>query len=275
VTSSWKPLRSAVSSSSDPAGLVLGVDFPATSRREAGFADLAEFLTPSVGLWQTAPGPIPPGGPLTGADYLAPWLAEVTSSGHPVRAVLGYCVGAVHAAVLAERIAQTQDVAPEIVIFDPELSNITTLRRHFGKVLANLSAVLDADELDAARAEAEAMASSGVTEYAVALFELFGRLSATAFERAGLEPDFGAEIVGMFGGYLTFLSIAEQLDPRDGWQRAIVISSASLTSGLNRLRADGALVDQISREIRFDVEHHDLLRTPGVGEAVNKLLELP
>jgi hypothetical protein len=268
----WKPLSNVGSTS-----VVLGIDFPTTGRREAGFADLAGQLRADCALWQSVPPPIPPDTPVTAQEYLAPWLAEIRASGRTVRAVLGYCVGAVHAAVLAERIGEWQE-PPGIVAFDPEMANVTTLDRHFGKVLTSLADVLGPTETAAARDRAAGLLAEhagSVRGFAVALCGLFSEVAEPVFARVGLDAEARAEFLGLFGGYLTFLTIAEQLDPSAGWLRSAVVSSASPTSGLNRLRAAGGRVElgPHVREYRFDVDHPDLLRSPQVARTVERLLE--
>jgi hypothetical protein len=288
----WKPISSVESTS-----VALGIDFPTTGRREAGFAELAAHTRTDCALWQSVPPSIPPDTPISAEEYLALWLAEIRASGATVRAVLGYCVGAVHAAVLAERIGEWQE-PPRIVAFDPEMANVTTLHRHFGKVLASLSGVLGPEEAAAARKRADGLLTEhggtehggtehggtehGGTEhggsvrgFAIALCALFGDVAEPVFARVGLDAQARAEITGLFGGYLTFLTIAERLDPSTGWLRSSVISSASPTSGLNRLRAAGERVElgPMVREYQFDVDHPDLLRSPEVARTVERLLE--
>ncbi|MBM7077189.1 hypothetical protein [Micromonospora humida] len=258
------------------ADVVLATDFPVTGRNEGGFADLTPHLGLDCALWQTvAPVRVPTSG-VDQDEYLAPWLTEVTRSGRTVRAILGYCAGSVFAGVLAERIAARQPTAPQVVVFDPELVDVPTVHLQFGRVVGNMTAVLtpaEVSELADAAQRLAARPGSTPAAFAAELYAVFEPVGSTALRRAGLDEDYAAELVALVGSFMTYLGVAAGLDPRPGWSRATVITSATPTSGLNRMRATaGAAPIGIADEVRFAVEHRDLLRTPEVAATVAGLL---
>jgi len=258
------------------ADVVLATDFPVTGRNEGGFADLAPGLGLDCALWQTvAPARTPAPG-IDQDEYLAPWLDEVAASGRTVRAVLGYCAGSVFAGALAERITARQPAAPRVVVFDPELVDVPTVHLQFGRVVGNMTAVLDPAEVEELAGAAERLAARpGVTpvEFAAELYAIFEPVGSAALRRAGLDEDYAGELVALVGSFMTYLGVAAGLDPRPGWARATVVTSASPASGLNRMRVTpGVAPITVAEEVRFDVAHRDLLRTPGVATTVADLL---
>ncbi|MFI6209899.1 hypothetical protein ACIBAI_26555 [Streptomyces sp. NPDC051041] len=262
------------------ADVVLATDFPVVGCSGGGFVDLMPGLGLDCALWQTvAPARIPGPGPGPGIDqdeYLAPWLAEVAASGRMVRAVLGYCAGSVFAGVLAERIAARQPVAPRAVVFDPELVDVPTVHLQFGRVVGNMTAVLTPAEVEELAGAAQRLAARpGTTpaEFAAELYAIFEPIGSAALRRAGLDEGCAGELVALVGSFLTYLGVAAGVDPRPGWSRATAVTSASPASGLNRMRATPGLAPVgVADEVRFEVEHRDLLRTPEVATAVAGLL---
>lgn len=256
--------------------IVLAADFPVTGRNEGGFADLAPGLRLDCALWQTvAPVRSPETDALDDA-YLEPWLSEVAASGRTVRAVLGYCAGSVFAGVLAEKIAARQSTAPLVVVFDPELVDVPTVHLQFGRVIGNMTTVLTAEEISELTGAAEQLvAKPGIepAEFAAGLYAAFRPIGTAALRRAGLDEDYAGELVQLVGSFMAYLATAAGLDPRPGWSRATVITSASEQSGLNRLRATPGIAPiEVADERRFEVEHRDLLRTPAVAESVAGVL---
>lgn len=87
----------------------------------------------------------------------------------------------------------------------------------------------------------------------------------------GLDAKRSEEFVATFGLFLHFFVRGSDLDPAHGWKSLTAMTSATPTSGLNPLsEADRA--DRVAKEIRFPVEHADLLRTPDVATTVTGLL---
>lgn len=256
--------------------IVLAADFPVTGRNEGGFADLAPGLKLDCDLWQTVAPVRDPETDTLDDRYLEPWLSEVSASGRTVRAVLGYCAGSVFAGVLAEKIGERQATAPRVVLFDPELVDVPTVHLQFGRVVGNMTTVLTPEEIAELSGAAERLAAQPGTApaaFAAGLYAAFRPIGTTALRRAGLDEDYAGELVQLVGSFMSYLATAAGLDPRPGWKGATVVTSASATSGLNRMRTTpGVAPIEVADERRFEVEHRDLLRTPAIAEAVAGVL---
>ncbi|MEV4432741.1 hypothetical protein [Streptomyces sp. NPDC049555] len=256
--------------------IVLAADFPVTGRNEGGFAELAPGLHLDCALWQTVAPVRNPETDALGEEYLEPWLSEVAASGRTVRAVLGYCAGSVFAGVLAQKIAERQGTAPLVVVFDPELVDVPTVHLQFGRVIGNMTTVLTPEEIAELSGTAEQLAAKpGIApvDFAAGLYAAFRPIGTAALRRAGLDEDYAGELVALVGSFMSYLATAAGLDPRPGWQRATVITSASERSGLNRMRTTPGIAPvEVADERRFEVEHRDLLRTPAVADAVAAVL---
>ncbi|OON71706.1 hypothetical protein B1H18_32835 [Streptomyces tsukubensis] len=255
--------------------MVLAVDFPITGRPESSFADLAPRLESDYAFWQTVPPSVSPGR-MGGGDYVDEWASEVAESGLTVRAVLGFCVGSVYGAALADRLGSWQGKAPALILFDPEQATVSTLHWQFEKILRNMTEILRAEELAALRARAEELAQDrqrDVEQFTTELFNSFLPIGQEALSRSGLDAERTDEMLGIFGSLLSYLSSAARLDSASAWRRATGISSASPESGLNPHRSSrGAKSDAVSAEIRFELGHAELLGSAEVAEAIVKLL---
>jgi hypothetical protein len=256
--------------------LVLAADFPMTGRTEGGFADLAAGLHLDCTLWQTVPQPVAPDNPLEMAEYIQPWLREVRADGRAVRAVMGYCAGAVIASALVTEIAAWQDSAPRIVLFDPETVTVPVAHIQFGRVIGNMTSVLSGDEITLLQESAQALAGQDgvdVPAFASGLFGEFRPVGLAALGRAGVTGEFADELIGLIGSFMSYLSAASSIDPRPGWRQATAISSETDGSGLSMLHAGDGESSLVAAELSFAVEHQNLLRDDRVAKAVAELLE--
>ncbi|RKT55647.1 hypothetical protein [Saccharothrix australiensis] len=241
--------------------VVLAADFPVTGRPEAGFGDLAAGLGGRAALWETLP-PAPGACPPDGAGYTAHWLAEPRERGTDVRAVLGFCAGAVFAAALADGLKRWQD-PPKLILLDPEKPAAPALYWQFHRVVDSFAAVLSAEERAAAQQEAQEAraACPDLAGFGSALVAIFRRTGEVAFARAGLTARRGAELVATFEAFVGYLGAAATLDPDAAWSSAVTISSAD---------ADDPVAS--AARFRFDSGHTELLRDPAVAETVAGLL---
>lgn len=259
---SWKIL-----SRGGDAGLVLAVDFSNTGRPLAGFHDLAPRLDPPVTLWETLP---PASGQVAPTDYVDWWLTEIRQSGQPVRAVLGYCAGAVLAAQMAERIATWQD-EPLLILLDPELPNTLGIYRDFHLVGDALAAVLSPDELrefhEEGRRVQEKYGDEDIRAVGLALGEVFTAAISTSAERLGLDDEIRDELAGVFDSLVAYLVAATQFDPLPVWSRGIVICSHEPGSG-----APVRPMMKVGRVVEIEVKHQDLLRHELTARATSDLL---
>ncbi|MEU3769031.1 hypothetical protein AB0E55_28595 [Amycolatopsis keratiniphila] len=252
----------------DPGGpIVLAVDYAATGRPEAAFGDLA------VGhpVWETVQPPLGAEDGFGLADYVDGWVAELPD--RPVEAVLGYCAGAAFAGELAARLSERDGRAVPLLLFDPESPTPLTMYYQYRKVVESLAAVLGAERTAAAVADGDrAMAEAdGVEQVGAALVRIFVGAARAACAEAGLEDEYVDELTGTYRSFVRYLTAASQADHRKRWAGAYVFSSATPTSGLNPLDPV-ARAELTDRELRFDVEHADLLRTTAVADAATEVL---
>lgn len=240
--------------------LVLAVDFSSTGRPMAGFRDLVPLLDPPLTVWETA---APAGGAVPPAGYVDWWLVEVERSGRPVRAVVGYCAGAVLAAQIAAQIAARHD-APRLVLFDPELPNTAGLHRDFHAAGDSMAAMMAPGELDRYHAAAERVRAEfgddDVLSVGSALDEVFTATMTGIAERIGLDNEVRDELAGVFGTLVQYLAAAQLFDPHAMWARSTAI------------RSTGAAAVEVGGDVVLDVSHDDLLRHTGAARALSDLL---
>ncbi|WP_105971050.1 hypothetical protein [Streptomyces geranii] len=265
----WKTLLPGDGSSAR----ILAVDFDATGRLEARFSDLARNLKTDHALWEAVPPPLTDGVVPTGAGYVEHWARRIEEERVEVRALFGYCAGAVYAGALAERLRGRQESEPLLVLFDPELSVAQTLLWQFYKVVGLMAGQLTETELAAARhagrlAHERHDSVAGIQAELVALVRETG---GPALAKAGLDASRRAELFDVFESFLRFLALAGELSPLEQWRSAVAFGSTSPMSGLRGMRAAGQDVE-VAREIEVDVEHGGLLADPGLAATVSDLL---
>ncbi|MDG4794554.1 thioesterase domain-containing protein [Micromonospora sp. WMMD1082] len=259
--SSWQTLRPG-----DPGALTLTVDFTSTGRTQACFRDLVPHLDVPGDIWETVAPGVREAADMSGDDYVDRWADEVVRSGQQAAVVLGYCVGAVFAAPLAQRLAARQAQPPRLVLLDPELPNTLGLYRDFHRVADALATILSEEELaqfhDAGFTVRDTHGYGDISVIGPALADIFRGATTTAAERLGLDDDIRDELTGAFASFVHYLSAAQTIDPRARWAEAVaVVSDRSVTSDL-----------QVAEEIRVDVDHDELLRHPEVGRAVSEVV---
>lgn len=258
---SWKIL-----SQGSDRGLVLAVDFSHTGRSQASFRDLVGHLNPRLTVWETLP---PTGRHVPPHGYVDWWLGEIRQSDQPVRAVLGYCAGAVLAAQMVERIATWQD-EPLLVLLDPELPNTFGLYRDFRTVGDSMAGLLSKEELcefhQAVQRVQEKYNDDDICRVGLALCEVFSAAIATAAKRLDLDNEIRDELADVFDSLVQYLVAATLFDPLAIWARSPAIRSRE---------PDGAPLkhgSRVGREITIDVKHHDLLRYGPAAHVVSDLI---
>jgi hypothetical protein len=255
--------------------VALAIDFDATGRPEARFADLAPRLGADTSLWETVPlGMDTLAGP-TGEGYVKRWAEEVRADGRTVTAVMGFCAGGALAPALAAQIGQWQP-EPQLILFDPEIVTPLTMYWQFAKVLEVATSSLSPAELEQAR-EAGRLAQQqldGLEPLAARLTEIFAEVGAIAFPRLGLDVTSGNEVITLFRSFISYLCAAGQFDPLPDWTRATVLTSASPTSGLNGYRTINPQAPRriAGEELTFAVEHAGMLNDPEVAATTRRLL---
>jgi hypothetical protein len=270
-TTAWKALNEG---GTDASGVVLAVDFPFTGRPEAGFGDLVSKLDGGRSLWESVPPVNGAETGLTGAGYVDRWLAGVWANGWAVHAVLGYCAGSVYASSLADGLAADNPGGrPKLVLFDPETPDATTVYWQFHKVIDGLGAVLRPGEVTEAQQEGQRISqeTGDLALLGERLLSVFHRAGVVAFDRVGLDAARREEFTATVSAFMSYLVAAVTIDVGAGWSFATAISSRTSMNGLNLVPPEDR-PGMVAREIRFDIEHADLLRDPDVVRACTELL---
>ncbi|GAB3844925.1 hypothetical protein [Dactylosporangium cerinum] len=256
--------------------VILAVDFDATGRPEARFADLAGRLKTDCAFWETAPPDLDTERTASGTAYIDYWWAAFQRRARPVAAVMGFCGGAVYAAALSERVAAWQGSEPQLLLFDPEIAVPQTLVWQFHKVVGYLAGVLPPEDIMRAQAagQAEIDRHSGMAEMCEALVKLTLDMGDVAFAQAGLSKPLRDELMGTFCSFLRYLAAASELDPLPRWRGATAFQSVTELSGLHAVRLSGIGGDGplVGREIVVQDEHAKLLANDEVAAAVSDLL---
>jgi hypothetical protein len=254
--------------------VVLGVDFPVVHRREGNFSELAARLGPGCEFLQTRPRAVRSGQRPVAKAYVSPWIEDIAAGGRRVDAILGYRIGGVYAAAIAEGIAEFQPM-PQVILFDPQFADSGYLGAEFHKELRNISPLLSDEEIErASKAFTEILASahSRLTETAAELAGLYWEVSSAAYERVGLGSAYDDMLIAPFDSYISWLSVAAQIDPCPVWKR----STAVVSTGYPQLRAPECQVGGIGfpfgRSIPVDVAGTDLLRSDSAARAIRALL---
>lgn len=237
--------------------LVLCLDFPG-GRAAAGFAELAAGV-PAGGCFlhvrQASAGPL--------AVCVDRWVAEVTSTGRPVRAVLGYCAGAALATRVADALAATGP-PPMVVLFDAAPTTGSSLASQFTSAVESSAGHLTADELADARGLSEQLVAAypdDLPRIAAALTGQYDRLMRAVGARLSLPGFLLNDLIGGFTAYVNYLLLAGE-----GGFDMRTTTPLFLTSADYEPPVEGA------RTIALDIGHDDLLRDPEVHELVADLL---
>lgn len=247
--------------------IILGVDFPAAGRREAGFPELVAKMGSAwsqYGFLQTVPPTVGLADRPTGDSYTEHWMQAGDWEQYEVVGVFGYCVGSVYAAEIARRLTLTQSTAPKVVLFDPQLTDVQLLANEMHKMIAIAGPVFSEEEAEQGRRRATAIVegpSATLVEAAVEIVDLYRELATVAFQRIGLSDKRRDEVVRLFESYMTWLSAAAQVDPSDVWQRSIGITSDDFAE--QEQSGDPMVVDAVKvlgRRFPLSLGHADLMR---------------
>ena len=237
--------------------LVLCLDFPG-GRAVAGFADLAAGVPVDacfLHIGSTGAGPL--------AACVDRWAAELTATGRPVRAVLGFCAGTAMATRLADAIAVTGP-PPMVVLFDAVPTTGESLTGQFTSALEASAKHLTADELADARELAEQLLATcpdDLPRIAATLTDRYDRLMRAVADRLSLHEYFRKELTDGFAGYLDYLLLATEGGFDMGTTTPLFITSPGQEPPV-----------EDARIIALDIDHADLLRDPQVHKLVADLL---
>ena len=237
--------------------LVSCLDFTG-GRAVAGFADLAAGVPVDacfLHIGPTGPGPL--------AACVDRWAAELTATGRPVRAVLGFCAGTAMATRLADAIAVTGP-PPMVVLFDAVPTTGESLTGQFTSALEASAKHLTADELADARDLSEQLAATyadDLPRIAATLTDRYDRLMRAVADRLSLHEFTFKELTDGFTAYLDYLVLTSEggFDMRS--TTPLFVCSNGYESPV-----EGA------RTIVLDIHHADLLRAPETHKLVTDLL---
>jgi len=260
-------------------GVVLAVDFDATGQPEARFADLVANLTGAgYSVWETVqPDPaVAERGP---DAYRAHWMRRLLDEDPEIRAILGYCAGAVHAAALADGLAAARGAQVPLVLFDPETIDADALLFEFQRVIGLMAGTIPGPVIDAYNETAMRVRARHVDLRPLCdeLLDLVRDVGVPALDRAGLSEAIRDELIGIFCSFMRYLTAAGEIDPWGQWSTAVVFTSNSPLSGLNGIRAarpNGPRIE-VRQEITVDVDNNWILADPSVARALDELLALP
>jgi hypothetical protein len=238
--------------------LVLCLDFTG-GRVVAGFAELAAGAPIDASFLHIGAAG---GGPL--AVCVDRWVAELTATGRPVRAVLGFCAGAALATRVADAIAATGR-APMVMLFDAMPTTGESLVNEFTSALESSAKHLTADELADVRALPEQLVATyagDLPRIAAALTDTYDRLMGAVADRLSLPGFLRQELTGGFTAYLDYLLLASE----GGFDMRATTPLFLCSAGCEP-PVEGA------RTIALNVNHDDLLRDPEVHKLVADLLK--
>ena len=265
---SWDVLFGA-----NPSPLVLSVYFPVAAHREAGFAELAMKVGSKYRFLQAKLPAARAGQQVSGTMYVDRWIDDIRDQ--PVMAVLGYRVGSVYAAAIAEELARRQS-APKVILFDPQLAGTEFLSREFRREISVISSLLSDDEIARAGRFATEIAESApddIANTAATVAGIYWEISSVAFERAGIGGAYCRKSFAPFESYMSLISAADQVDPGRAWKRSAAIVSSDYAGLPNRSPLGDDANSVVGRSIPFSVPHADLLRSDSVAKTVLDLLD--
>lgn len=247
--------------------IILGVDFPAAGRREAGFQDLVAKMGSAwsdYGFLQTVPPSVRLSERPSGDFYTEHWMQDGDWEKYEVVAVFGYCVGSVYAAEVAQRLTRYQSTEPKVVLFDPQLTDLQLLANEMHKMIAMAGPVFTGEEAEQARRRADDIIAGPavlLVEAAMEIVALYRELATLAFKRIGLSDSRRDEVVRLFESYMTWLSAAAQVDPSQMWQRSTGITSSDYaTMEENGDTTVTNATKVLGRRFPLDIGHADLMR---------------
>ena len=172
--------------------IILGVDFPAAGRREAGFDDLVAKMGTAwsdFGFLQTTPPTVRLSERPSGEFYTEHWMQDGDWEKYEVVAVFGYCVGSVYAAEVSPAADPVAEHRAPGCWFDPQLTDIQLLANEMHKMIGMAGPVFSEEEAEQARRRATEIIegpSVVLVEAAMEIVGLYRELATIAFQRIGL-----------------------------------------------------------------------------------------
>ena len=228
----------------------------------AGFPDLAAAVPVDVSFLHNERASV---GPLS--VCLDRWVAELTATRRPVRAVLGFCSGCALATRVADAIAASPAAtgpAPRVVLFDAVPTTGDSLAGQLPSALEPSARHLTADELADARDLAEQLAATYPDDLpliAATLSDRYDRLMRAVADRLSLHEFAFRELTDGFTAYLDYLVLTSE----GGFDMRSTTPLFVCSNGYEPPVEN-------ARTIMLDVDHADLLRVPEAHKLVADLL---
>jgi hypothetical protein len=253
---------------------VLCVSFPNERHHAASFVELAEKVGPGYKFLYAKLPENGPGERFSSYAYTGPWLDSIKQYELPVLAVMGYCVGSVYAAAIAEGISQWQQRAPELILFDPQLASMNALNHAFLREIDATSPLLSDDEIERARKIVTDAAGMGdeVIASAAKMIEIYLEIITVAFERAGLGCARGNNLMAPFESYIAWMAAATQIDVSGAWRNSTAIISSDYAELPYMESSSKGICELVGRSIPFDVTNSDLLRSDSIARVILEFL---
>lgn len=247
--------------------VILGVDFPAEGRREASFKDLMGKMGPAWSgykLIQTVPPSARLDERLSCDTYIQHWTPDGQWDPGDVAAVMGYCIGSVYAAPVAETVRRLGGSAVKVILFDPQPMETKLLATEMYKNITLAGSTLSDEEAASARKETDEIVAAHLNDLpkgAMAIMDLFRRISSLACGRIGLNDARREEINQIFESYMAWLSAAAQINPGAVWKDSVAIMSTDYqTLAAEKNTAIISTMEIIDQKFQVDVAHADLMR---------------
>jgi hypothetical protein len=254
--------------------VILGVDFPAAGRAEASFTELAARLGSEFRFLQVVAPCFSPDQRVSADAYTRAWIDDARRSGWQVAAVLGYCLGSVYTAPIADSISAWQDTVPKVILFDPLRPDIPLLGLETRKVISRIRPLLSKDEVELAEKRIDEIttpepgASADLAEAAVALVALFRDIGLPVCERLGLNDARKNEMFQLFESYISWTSVAAQVDPMRSWKKSTAIMSTDYVRQSGGDESADVFAGIFGEVIALDVAHADLLRSESTVKVI-------
>lgn len=237
--------------------LVLCLDFPG-GRAVAGFPELAVAIPVDVSFLHNERAraePLP--------VCVDRWVAELTATGRPVRAVLGFCSGCALATRVADAVAATGP-APMVVLFDAVPTTSESLAEQLPAALESSARHLTEDELADARDLSEHLAATYPDDLpwiAATVTDRYDRLMHAVASRLSLHESLVQQLTDGFTAYLDYLLLTSE----GGFDTRSTTPLFVCSNGYEVPTED-------AQTIMLDVDHADLLRAPEAHKLVADLL---
>lgn len=243
--------------------VILVVDFPATGRPEASFADLTRHIPTGHGMWEVGL-PESDSAAWHAPELLHWWTGDVRRRGLEVTAIMGFCASSSYAMALARELPHIR-TRPRIILIDP-----TTVDREilcefgFIRVIELFRRLLSSDEFETAVMEARQLCSNqaDLRGLVTALKATYLDTASVALAHARISPVQAEELNAVVLRYLDYLRVAGELDASVSAGEATAIRSCDYPGSMN-----------VSDSVSSPVSHDSMLASEWTGRAIASILE--